>query len=746
MPKKGKKKDKPNPRTPSAKPKKSKKVVKPKTTRNPKQTTRRIPARVGARSTANITEVVAPDGSRGGIGSYARRRTPEEIQAERVANARQILGISDFPEPARQATRPAPRRVQEPVGGFTGLTSGFGITPNKTKELETKLTDMEARLKAEIATQRQPDNVNQPQRDRPQRGVLRRGDVQARRPPPEEELDATSTFTIPARTREQNRRTRNQIYQPLPVSEEGERREVELRTEAQEKTRLDAVRNELERQTQAEAKNTINKIMREANDKVKEKNRVQDIRNELDRQTKAEERKEKYYQDYKKDKDDDKEFKDVIEVEEKIITTPAPQPQPEPEPAPAPKENFKVGGEIEVPFKSQEDLLEAFRNRPNQPQPLQDIQVEEVEEDTDDEGFEDVSDFEPAPAPKKIIPRSAITQPTSQRGRPQEQDPQNLLNVSSLRRDIKDSFGQSSLEILRKEQAEREKKKEETRKEKADRERLRTRPLPERPLPVPPPFRTSTARADVGEIIDDVVDRAFDTATDNAKRLEKERKDKQRKDREDERKRIASEATKSLIGAGIRGAVDTQQRRDRGSQRAERDRSRRSATADVSGIIDDLVDRSIVQAQSKETQVRAGGQGRRGTDVEREIRDFRSRLLSQFGEGGTPDDFEEQIKRYRERLEARQVIQDKKNTSLGALMNFGVNGQYIPFNARDLIRITNTAKDRDSLSRLRDMLRNDKREEVRKLEKEIMDLAIDLIRLKKEEKDESNKIAKLRKR
>ncbi len=44
-----------------------------------------------------------------------------------------------------------------------------------------------------------------------------------------------------------------------------------------------------------------------------------------------------------------------------------PTPTPEPEPAP---ERFKVGGEIEVPLSSQEDLLEAYRNRKNKPRPL----------------------------------------------------------------------------------------------------------------------------------------------------------------------------------------------------------------------------------------------------------------------------------------------------------------------------------------------------------------------------------------
>lgn len=743
MPKKGKKKA--NPRTPSAKPKKQNKP-KTKASRNPKQTTRRIPAQVGARSRANITEVVAPSGSRGGAGSYNRRRTPEEIQAERVAQARATLGINDFPQPVRQVQRTAPRRVQEPVGGFTGLTSGYGITQNKTKELEGKLNDMEARLKAEIEKQNQPNNPAQDpapaQRQRPQRNALRRGDVVARRPP-EQELEGGSTFIQPeeiarqraeGRVRDARKHARAEIYTPLPITEEGERRGQEIEAEKQ----AEDIRKELDRQTkQVEAQSTISRILKEANDKVKEKERIQ------------------------KQADAEKRLVKLSQVK-----------KPEPEPEPAPK-RFVVGGEggIEVPFSSQEELLQAYRNRPNQPKPidmtpkptpkpteplfLQDPESRKkvLGDDDDDEGFDtadefdeekdkrigelkeeikaekqvekdatdifeeleglsdsqfiDVSEIEPqeAPPPQVNLQHETRSKATSQREKPRENDPQNLLNVSSLRRNIVDSFGQASLKKLREEQAEEEKKKEETRRQKAERERLRTRPLPpipQREDPPPPPPKDvpepSKAREVVGEVIDDVVDRAFDTATENAKRLEKERKEKQRKDREEERKRISREATQSLIGTGIRGAVDTQQRRDRGQQRQQRDKQKRSNLQNVGEIVDDLVDRSIVEAQAKETQVRASGQGRRGTDIEAEIRKFRK---SGAGGGARPPDpdsdepvainpdregrSEEEVNRLRARLEARQLIQDEKNRTLGALMNFGVNGQYIPFNARDLM-------------------------------------------------------------
>lgn len=811
MPKKGKKKV--NPRTPSAKPKKSKvvKAKKTKASRNPKQTTRRIPAQVGQRSRANITEVVAPDGSRGGVGAYARRRTPEEIQAERVAQARATLGINDFPQPVRQAQRTAPRRVQEPVGGFTGLTSGYGITQNKTKELEGKLNDMEARLKAEIEKQNQPNNPAQDpaQEVRPQRQRQRAPVIRGRQP-----IYSPSTTTADLeraqrkyendrtaqRGRDARKHARAEIFQPLPITEEGERRGQEL----EEEKRVQDIRDELDRQTkQVEAQSTISRILKDANDKVKEKERIQ------------------------KQADAEKRLVKLSQVK-----------KPEPEPESPPQEKFKVGGEIEVPFSSQEELLQAYRNRPNQPKPIdmtpqprtdipqptpltateplflqdpesrkkvlgdddegfdtadefdeeKDKRIEEIKEEIkaekqvekdatdifeeleglDDDQFIDVSEIEPqeAPPPQVNLQHETRSKATSQREKPRENDPQNLLNVSSLRKNIVDSFGQASLKKLREEQAEEEKKKEETRRQKAERERLRTRPLPPTPQredPPPPPPKDvpepSKAREVVGEVIDDVVDRAFDTATENAKRLEKERKEKQRKDREEERKRISREATQSLIGAGIRGAVDTQQRRDRGQQRQQRDKQKRSNTLDVGDIVDDLVDRSIVEAQSKETQVRASGQGRRGTDIEAELRKFRKSGSSGGAPAGDPDSdnpfgfdpdrggrSEDEVNRLRERLEARQLIQDEKNKVLGALMNFGVNGQYIPFNARDLIRITNTANDRQLLNVLRDLIRDDRRPEVRKLEKEIMDLAQDLLRLKKDEKTESNKIAKLKKK
>ena len=76
---------------PKAPPKPKPKPHKYNTRQNPNQV-KRIPAKVGATSRANITQVVAPTGARGGVDSY-KKRSKEEIQAEKIAKAQATLGL-----------------------------------------------------------------------------------------------------------------------------------------------------------------------------------------------------------------------------------------------------------------------------------------------------------------------------------------------------------------------------------------------------------------------------------------------------------------------------------------------------------------------------------------------------------------------------------------------------------------------------------------------------------------------------
>ena len=151
--------------------KKPKKTIKPKKVskskpkksiprKNPNQV-RRIPAVVGQRSTSNITEVVAPSGGRGGDGSY-KKRSKEEIQQEKIEKATALLGI-------QQTTQPSVRKVFANVkppdmsryGGYSGLTSGYGIRNNESKLLDEKFKNMEQRLLNEIKNQNNSVSLKQ---------------------------------------------------------------------------------------------------------------------------------------------------------------------------------------------------------------------------------------------------------------------------------------------------------------------------------------------------------------------------------------------------------------------------------------------------------------------------------------------------------------------------------------------------------------------------------------------------------
>ena len=90
-----------------------------------------------------------------------------------------------------------------------------------------------------------------------------------------------------------------------------------------------------------------------------------------------------------------------------------PEPVPEPEPAP---QRFKVGGKVEVPFSSQEDLLKAFRNRKDKPRPLpKEKSITEVKSDI-------VSSLDNQPKLAKERERERLVQQKLEIIRDREQD------------------------------------------------------------------------------------------------------------------------------------------------------------------------------------------------------------------------------------------------------------------------------------------------------------------------------------
>ena len=161
MPKKSKKDKKDKKAKTAKKPVKLGKTSKPKPRTNPNQV-RRIPAQAGQFAGSNRrVEVVLPTGARGGDGSY-KTRSKEEIQEEKLAKARETLGIVDATQVSLQQAPQRPviqrqtgyikPRNMEKFGGYSGLTEGYGVE-NSNKKMDSKLEAMEKRLLNQIKQQ-----------------------------------------------------------------------------------------------------------------------------------------------------------------------------------------------------------------------------------------------------------------------------------------------------------------------------------------------------------------------------------------------------------------------------------------------------------------------------------------------------------------------------------------------------------------------------------------------------------------
>ena len=141
--------------------KKKKKVVKPKAPRrrqNPNQVSR-IPAQAGRTAGANRrVEVVLPTGARGGVGSY-KTRSKEEIEKEKVEKARKILGLANQEPQSIQPRQSRARYNQlapQVIGGYTGLTEGYGVKPKSSKKLNTRIDNVEKKLDKILERQNNP--------------------------------------------------------------------------------------------------------------------------------------------------------------------------------------------------------------------------------------------------------------------------------------------------------------------------------------------------------------------------------------------------------------------------------------------------------------------------------------------------------------------------------------------------------------------------------------------------------------
>tara|TARA_R110000737_G_scaffold164834_3_gene192447 strand:+ start:282 stop:2573 length:2292 start_codon:yes stop_codon:yes gene_type:complete len=377
--------------------------------------TKSIPAKAGAKARVDQRgkiEVILPvDRSRG---KYKPRQSKEDQIEERIKKLREErnqnsiqLGREQF---ASQAIGANNRRsgsinrsnVAEPEGGFTG-----GISDkNKLSKVQEELKD----IKKLLEEQKEKKKVVNPRTPQPPQDAGQAAGQAAatRAPPPPPPLVSGQTPLRGQTIRPKQRRsfvadtvsnllvpavaaTANILVEPAintglrAISEVQRQRDEQRKNVRQQKELQDAIQAENNRRD-AEKKFKDRELQ-----KRKEEERLeiqQETRKSVDRARQSYQNKERAKSDFTKEKErkvnsliDDlmggkKERNIEITVDE---VKPLPQPQPEPQPEPK-NENFKVGGDIEVPFKSQEELLEAFRNRPNQPEPLTDESDFEEEE------------------------------------------------------------------------------------------------------------------------------------------------------------------------------------------------------------------------------------------------------------------------------------------------------------------------------------------------------------------------------
>tara|TARA_R100000329_G_scaffold149300_1_gene139718 strand:+ start:1133 stop:3457 length:2325 start_codon:yes stop_codon:yes gene_type:complete len=772
-------------------PKKSKKPKKTKTkSKKPKaKSVKVIPAVAGAGSRGvQQTIVVAPTGARG---KYKKRRTPEEIAEERKRTARQVLGI---PEERRiqltgQASlgrrQPTQTRVQQPVGGFTGLTEGYGITQNADQKLDKKLREMESRLLTQIKQENKSVDGAETDKDKPRTSELVEGFLQQQRTAQieaqqrQEQLQRELVLReSQARARARNRNYRNQYLPTFQTDAQlqrdneiiRERRQRALReaekeeekllqqisTQQQERadvlqervSRLNEADNRRKRQlTLQESKARGRRLFLEEQKRLQEQNekeiRQREImkrekelekqqRERIKRTQEAEKKqREKIKQQLKKDDEDDKLFVDPItEVDiqfQKDLLEPQPRQPPQPTADPTLPKESEVRPAEKLTSKETEirpaEIVKEEEVRPVEtaelpPEPtlleqaletqdeiddlVQQLRVavdeEEVERQrliadlpTDDEDFVAEEEFveieqpQDRPLPSREPPALPPRDPVpALPPRNQPHKKQSLTKSTSTSTETSTRGQQTGINP------------------QAFVEIQRLRDMIEESPDIP----------DVADAPAQMPDKAFQIATEKATQEERKRKQLQRQQR---------------------------QREAMGRERAKRDKQKREhlqKSVDVAeSFVDELVSRSILQTEvAKSGGGRRGGQGRKVADVEVEIRKYRERT-GQEPDSGLILAFSD-----------KENLQRRKAELTNLLLGFGVNGDYIPFNARKFNKITNQANDRDLLNQLRSLLERDRRDFVRDNAREIMENANELIDVKNKIKVNQNAIQKLLKR
>lgn len=409
---------------------------------------KQIPAKVGAKAKVGSggkvevvlkTTKVVKDASRGNYKPRKKKKKEKVSKQEKSALEvlREQIELEKLQKLQQERFNPLPsssripnRRTSGDVNQFFGKSKNDGTKEivgelsKQIKELreevkkknETPKEDEKAKAEAEAKTELEITQ-NEIQRQRIQRGIARRDEEQRRkineRRIEEFEKSESRDRLRRERGREADRKERsvNQQARAKNIEQfearEKERREETIRKEREQKQqdelrraiqkederRAKIKRREVQEQTQKRlqkvdrkiAQDKVQSIIKEANTKLRVRQQDEIERPPPDQRRLV----SRPVLKLKTDIVPKAVSKEIIESGLSRIKFPEEKPKEKP--------NFVVGGDggTEVPFKSQEELLEAFRNRPNQPKPLP------KKEDDVDELFQEL---EQARKPKPTKP------------------------------------------------------------------------------------------------------------------------------------------------------------------------------------------------------------------------------------------------------------------------------------------------------------------------------------------------------
>ena len=673
MPKKSKKVDKKT---------KKKVVVKKVSKRQNPNAVRRIPAIVGQRSNANITEVVAPSGARGGVGSY-NTRTKKQIEADKIKQAKKLLGITNEikqtaePEQIRQPSMQRNRYNVRPqdlssIGGYTGLTSGYGV--KESSSIEKRLKEMEQRLKNEIKKDSGKDTT---------RNEKLIEEVSSRRLPVEiatqteiidviERPKQPSQALIQSQQRARQRNYRNQtdrsIGFDLPtdkeVKEEKEERQQKELVKEKERTKLSLFsqqtksRKEEQRQQKREQeKQKRNEFLKEQREKEEffKQRQVRDnaVDNILDGIINKSERKQRKAE-RKEEAKENRFIKESSEKEDEVIPL-------EINRANVSKQNEfpKVevlenvdelisGGGIEISGEQVEESRFSDLSEEDKISEIMETQEDIAEtgkqliEELDDAEFSDVIEKEPRVPPKP----ATIDVPLFIRGnRPLPRIPRPLPKPP-----IKKVPTPEEIKELR-QIKDRQKDIERIRKEREELEKTQKKNL-------------------VKDVFTDIVDSSFDKATKKAKELAIQQKAFEREQRKTallkRDKEKQSKQSKNIVGSIVSDIVKESEK-----------------------VIDE---EEKLKEQTTKAKIRSGGQGRKPIDKETTKR----KLITEYGE--VPEDFNKA-------LEDKERLEKEKAEQLQQLISMGVNDKVIGFPVREFTKVLSLKKQNELKKELKKIMK-----------------------------------------